>query len=137
MAKWGKVDFSDLKKLQKNLERMQADMDKINIACIKELAARVLRKAIQNTPVDTGVLRSEWAVDNVWREGNYYFVEVYNPMDYAPYVEYGHRKVNKNGQTIGWVQGHFMLKVACEEVERLAPKIIEKRLSKELGVLFK
>lgn len=137
MAKWGKVDFSDLKKFQKNLERMQTDMDKINIACVKELAARVLRKAVQKTPVDTGVLRSEWAVDNVWREGSYYNIEVYNPMDYAPYVEFGHRQVDKTGKTIGWVQGRFMLKISCEEVERLAPKIIERRLQKELEGLFK
>ncbi len=137
MARWGKADFSDLRKLQKNIERLQADMDKINIACVKELAARVLRSAAQRTPVDTGTLRSEWAVDNVWREGNFYNIEVYNPMEYAPYVEYGHRQVDSAGKTTGWVQGRFMLKIACEDVERLAPKIVEKRIQKELEGLFK
>lgn len=50
--KWGKCDFDDLKRLQKRLERLQQiDFDKFCQAAAKELAARLLAKAIKRTPV--------------------------------------------------------------------------------------
>lgn len=143
MAKWGKVDFEELKQLQKNLEKLQADTDKINADIVKELAARVLREVKQKTPVDTGELRRNWEVGPVVKNGGYYEITVFNPVEYAPYVEYGHRQtpgryVPAIGKRLkqGWVQGRFMLKISCDDIQSKAPAILEKRLKKELEALF-
>ena len=52
MARWGKCDYKELKKLQKNLEKlMKNDTVKFYEECARELAARLLRKVIKRTPV--------------------------------------------------------------------------------------
>ena len=69
----------------------------------------------------------------VKKEGNKLTLDIVNPMEYASYVEYGHRK--RGGK--GWVPGHFMLEKSRQEVEKIAPKVIEKKLNKFLGGGFK
>ena len=65
--------------------------------------------------------------------GNAYVIEIVNPVEYASYVEFGHRTRDHDG----WVEGHFMLTVSEEEIERDAPRILENKLKKKLGECFK
>ena len=52
MGSMGKFTASDLKKLQKQLNKIQAgDVDAFVEGCAKELAARLLSKVIKRTPV--------------------------------------------------------------------------------------
>lgn len=52
MAKWGKVDFKELKALQQRLEQLeQADWDKACRQASKKIAAMLLNKVIKRTPV--------------------------------------------------------------------------------------
>lgn len=51
MANGGSFDFREIKKLQKQIERLEAEKDKFCEACARELAARLLRKVIMRTPV--------------------------------------------------------------------------------------
>lgn len=69
----------------------------------------------------------------VKKEGNKLTLDIANPVEYASYVEYGHRK--RGGK--GWVQGHFMLEKSRQEVEKIAPKVIEAKLNKFMGGGFK
>ncbi|KXG78284.1 HK97 gp10 family phage protein [Thermotalea metallivorans] len=143
MARWGKVDFRQLQNLQKRLERFEkAEMDQFNEKMVKELAARMLARVIRRTPVGQypsntgkvgGTLRREWTVGNVTKIGDVYEIEVFNPVYYAAYVEFGHRTANHQG----WVPGRFMMTISEQELEREAPKIIEKALMKYLGEVFK
>lgn len=64
--------------------------------------------------------------------GDTYVVEIINPVEYASYVEYGHRTANHKG----WVQGKFMLTISERELEVQAPKMIEKRISNYLKGVF-
>lgn len=66
------------------------------------------------------------------KSGNTYTVTVINPVMYASYVEYGHVTVNG-----GWVDGHYFLTVSEQELEKLAPSVIEKKLEKLLKDTFK
>lgn len=61
--------------------------------------------------------------------GNAYVIEIVNPVEYASYVEYGHRTANHSG----WVPGHFMMTISEQELERIAPKILEKKIKKYFG----
>lgn len=64
--------------------------------------------------------------------GDTYVVEIINPVEYASYVEYGHRTANHKG----WVPGKFMLTISERELEAQAPKMIEKRISDYLKGVF-
>jgi hypothetical protein len=100
---------------------------------IRELAARLLRKAKLRTPVGTypvksgrkgGTLRRGWTVGKVRRGGGVVTIEIYNPVEYAPYVEFGHRTRDH----AGWVDGRFMLTISEQELQRDAPRILQNRL---------
>ena len=165
--RWGKVDFSELKALQKRLEEFEkADMDAFCTKMAKELASRLLRRVRQKTPVGEyevityttkdgktysfndgkqgGTLRNAWKIDKtVTKKGAVFEIEVINPMEYASYVEYGHRQqvgrfVPQIGKRLksGWVEGKFMLKISEEEVQALAPALLQKRLEEELRGIF-
>lgn len=75
--------------------------------------------------------------------GNAYEVEIINPVEYASYVEYGHRQtpgryVPAIGKKLksGWVEGRFMMTVSVQELQNSAPKIIEKKVQKFLEGVF-
>lgn len=138
MAKWGKVNYSELIDLKKRTKKFEeTELDKWCEDMAKEIAARLLRKAIKRTPVDTGDLRRAWKTDNaniqVTKEGNDYVVEIINSMEYASYVEYGHRTSNHKG----WVKGRFMLTQSEIEMQSQMPKLLEKRIQEKLKELFK
>ena len=149
MSRWGNVDYRALKEFQKKLEKLETMQREFCEAAAKELAARLLRKVIQRTPVGQypegsgmvgGTLRRGWTGNTnrgasyaqslpVRREGNNYVIDIINPVEYASYVEYGHRTRGHKG----WVQGRFMLTVSVDEIQSAAPKILEKKFAKWLG----
>lgn len=132
-------------------------------ACAKELAARLLAKVIKRTPVGEypkstgkkgGTLRRGWTTQSsgsgsegmktkgasqyvetlkVNHFGDTYVIEIVNPINYASYVEFGHRTRNHEG----WVRGRFMLTISEQEIEAAAPGILERKLMKKLGECFK
>jgi hypothetical protein len=60
--------------------------------------------------------------------GDIFEIEVVNPVEYASYVEYGHRTPNHKG----WVQGRFMLTISEQEVQEIAPNVLEAKVAKFL-----
>ena len=156
MAKNGKVNVSDLENFKKNIEKSlgSQQVNEFIESCAKELAARLLAKVIKRTPVGQypkssgkkgGTLRRGWTGEKsqssadyvntlkVIHNGNMYVIEIVNPVDYASYVEFGHR--TRGGD--GWVEGKFMLTISEQEIERDAPRILENKLKKKLGECFR
>jgi len=142
MAKWGKVDYEQFKRLQKRLEQLEKiDRDQFCRDAAKELAARLLAKVIKRTPVGQyppesgimgGTLRRGWTAEQITKIGNMYQIEIINPVHYASYVEYGHRTRDHKG----WVEGRFMLTISEQELNAQAPAILERKLEKILGGVF-
>ncbi len=64
---------------------------------------------------------------------NTYVIEITNPVEYAPYVEYGHRTANHKG----WVPGRFMMTISEQELEAITPKILENKIKKYLKECMK
>lgn len=95
----------------------------IDLAC--ELLARVKEK----TPVDTGRLHEEWHVGNIEKRGNEYYIEVYNNVEYAEPVEYGHR--TRGGG--GIVEGVHMMELSLQEVQRHLPGYLREWMSRFLN----
>ena len=178
MARMGKFNASDMKKLQKQLERLDANTDQFVQSCAKELAARLLRLVVKRTPVgdyhkevvvtakrdskyhkkgetytkkvnpsgkNGGTLSKGWTggkkasakeyVDSlsINHFGDTYVIEIVNPVEYASYVEYGHRTANHKG----WVKGRFMMTISEQELQGMAPGILEKKIEKYFGDIMK
>ena len=154
--KAGGVNYAELEKFRDNVEQSLGaeQIDAFIESCAKELAARLLAKVIKRTPVGVyptetgkkgGTLRRGWTAGKnqnaaayaenlkVHHFGNTYVIEIINPVEYASYVEFGHR--TRGGD--GWVEGKFMLTISEQEVENDAPKVLENKLKKKLGECFK
>ena len=140
MSRMGGFDARELRKLRDELEKLQ-EPEEFMKDCAKELAARLLKMVVQRTPADTGILRRAWTDGTssegyansvqVNHSGNVYEIAITNPMEHASYVEYGHRTPNHKG----WVPGKFMMKISEEELERIAPAILEQRIYRYFGGL--
>lgn len=66
-------------------------------------------------------------------QGQTYTVEIINPVRYASYVEFGHRK--RGG--LGWVPGQYFLTVSEEQLRTLAPRVVEQKLQRYLREVFR
>lgn len=153
MSKFGGCSFGDLKKFRDELNKLQ-NPDDFAESCAKELAARLLRMVVKRTPVGQypkgsgkkgGTLRRGWTGEKrssaqgyaetmkVNHYGGTYVIEIVNPVEYASYVEYGHRTANHKG----WVKGRFMMTISEQELEKIAPKVLERKIKKYLGGCMK
>ena len=155
-----RLDYDELKKLKEQIMLFgdPTKTDEFLTSCAKELAARLLAKVIKRTPVGQypqesgkkgGTLRRGWTTEStgnsshdiqaaissmtVTKVGNDYVIEIINPVEYASYVEFGHRTRNHKG----WVEGKFMLTISEDEIKKSAPRILENKLKKYLKGCFK
>lgn len=64
--------------------------------------------------------------------GSTFQIDVTNAVNYASYVEYGHRTKGHKG----WVEGHFMMTISEKEINTMLPKFIEKKLMQLLSEVF-
>ena len=131
MGRLGSFDCSEFKNMAKSFNK--ALNERVIERWIKEflleMAFRAERKIKKRTPVGVypnktgGHLRRNWQVGNVERQGNSYVVEIFNNVEYASYVEYGHRTRNHKG----WVEGRFMATISMQEIEKELPRFLEKK----------
>ena len=95
----------------------------------------VYEKRVNVSGKTGGTLRRGWTIGAITKEGNTFKVEIINPVEYASYVEYGHRQqvgryVPALGKKLkqGWVPGRLMMTNSKEELERMTPQILEKKI---------
>lgn len=167
MGKMGGFTAANLKKLQKQLNKIQeGNVEAFVDSCAKELAARLLAKVIKRTPVGKypkssgkkgGTLRRGWTSktheEAVGGSGK---SSVAAGKAYADSL-----KINHFGNTLvieivnpvkyasyveyghrtanhkGWVQGRFMLTTSEQELENITPKVLESKIKKFLGECMK
>lgn len=181
MARWGRVDYEQLKRLSTELQRLsnQQEMDAVVTAILNEVGSRALRKVKKRTPVGQynkqvefeahlpqkevdfttrdgrrvrftakartkrvsfkpktgrtgGHLRRMWQISRIKKSGDVFEIEVFNNVEYAPHVEYGHR--TRNG---GFVQGRYMMAISMQEIEAILPKIADRHVQAAMANLFR
>lgn len=124
-------DVSELEAFKNNLQGFQDQIDSIIIEALEEIVAREMRMVKKVTPVDTGTLRKAWRITDIKKAGDSFEVSVYNNMDYADYVEFGHRtRDHKN-----WVPGKFMLTVSERQIEKVMEEIVDRHLEEAFSKL--
>lgn len=195
-----KVDFRDLEKFAKELEKARdTEIRKLIEQTTNEIALRLMQKVVKRTPVGVyeneiietykhgnkkkgikagdvkldkkgkpkkktyttktrknekgeneeyqhtgGTLRRGWNISAVKKTGDGYEVTVSNPVEYAAYVEYGHRQepgkyISAIGKRLkkAWVEGKFMLTKSEIEIKGQMEKIISKKIEAWLKEVFK
>lgn len=161
-----KADFSQLEKFSERLNMLNnRHLRRFLEDVSRELATRLLGKVIARTPVDTGTLRRGWTAKTqkeaeagsgesdyrkyakslpVSKQGNTYVITITNPVEYAPFVEFGH--LQQPGRYVHairrrlvrcWVDGQLMLTKSEMELEGELDKIIEEKLTRFFDQLFK
>lgn len=107
-----KWDFSELSDFGDQLNSFGSVFNPHIQNAVKEIAAKLHKMLIQNTPVDFGTLQSFWQTNENYSytiKGNHggYEVTLYNRAVYATWVNDGHRQ--RPGRFIPgyWVGNHF------------------------------
>ena len=134
---WGSFDFAQFRQCAQGLERAleQQRVQKMLAEALQQIANEILAAVVRRTPVDTGQLRRNWQITGVQRQGNDFLVTIYNNVEYAIFVEHGHRIV-VNGATVGFVDGKYMLCIGVEQVAKRMPQILEKHTQALLQEIF-
>ena len=141
MANDFKFDNKEFKKYLQNFEKMVTEFDTWLKTFLLQQAQRCVANAKKRTPVDTGALRASWGIGtqviilkqsssgkmsidpenstiaDIKVVGDNLEVTIWNGMEYASYVEYGHTTKGRGG----WIDGEYMLTISITEVERAMP----------------
>ncbi len=142
-------DFSQLIKLQKNLETEAKEVDSFLENLTREVTSLFLKEVIDKTPVQSGELQSGWLGSqgtglrtsvqafveglSLQKEGNAYRILVNNETSYASYVEYGHLLPSGNG----FVKGQFFMTKVADGIEREVEALILEQLVLKFAKLGK
>lgn len=127
-------EFSEVLNIKASLVELNKAAHIVHMKVAKRIAQLAIRKVKKMTPVDDGDLRDGWKFD-VIKKGSSFIIVIYNQVEYASFVEKGHRIVVA-GKTVGWVEGRFMLKLTEDEMERIAPNMWKKEIEKEMKRIF-
>ena len=110
----------------------------------KQMATQVAMepqgKVKERTPKKTGRLQNAWTVGEIRKSGNDYIIEVYNNVEYAEAVEWGHRqKPGRYVPALGkrlkaeTVKGAHMMELSLQELETALPGFLQEWLNNFLN----
>lgn len=90
MAKKTGMDFNEFNKLVQQTVALKEQFGAFLERFLLRAALDVLGQTKMLTPVDTGNLRNRWEITDVLRSGDVLYVVIFNPVEYASFVEDGH-----------------------------------------------
>ena len=135
MASWGSCDFHELRDLNERIKAAasEPEMDKFYTELLDKMMNDLLADVIELTPPGpSGHLHRNWFMTKARRSGKHYRAEIYNNIEYAPWVENGHRQeVGRYVPAIGkrlvrsFVEGKHMLRDSLFDLQRAAPDFIK------------
>lgn len=111
------------KKLKKMMETYPRELEQyvINLASDLQGAVKEKTPVSKNRKSGGGHLRREWKVGKIKKIGNEYVIEVYNNVEYAAHVEFGHR--TRGGK--GFVKGSHMMELSVAKLNERLPKHLQ------------
>jgi hypothetical protein len=113
----------------KKLKELEQDVPKIFKKVAKKGAIKFVNEAQDRTDreglVDTGAYKRNWQAKPIEPMPDVYGVECQNNMEYASFLEYGHRT---RGNTK--VKGRFVGELSIRETEYYCVQELEKALEK-------
>ena len=124
---------AELERFQRQIAELGADLVEAEVKVLNKSTNQGLKFAKKNSPVITGKLRQSWNVGSTVKLRNGAYKRLNNSMDYASYVNYGHRTVNNKGETTGYIKskkGDHLLERTIKEIERRMPENFEKEIER-------
>ncbi|MCF6466348.1 HK97 gp10 family phage protein [Clostridium sp. Cult2] len=119
-----------IEQYRKDLKAMFDDIRDIDIKVLNKAVNKGVKVAKENTNVVSGFMRRSWRANPAKKTKNGAEKSMVNSADYSSYVNYGHRIVNKKGETIGWVKGQFMLEKAIGKIDKELVKEFKKEVER-------
>jgi hypothetical protein len=115
-----RINEAYIKKFRKELTAMLNDISEIDRKVLNKALLKGIRfvKRKDVTPVDTSNLQKNWFIRHAVKTPGGVEGELYNNAEYAPYVNYGHRVKNKNGETVGFIKGRYMIERTVNEIDK-------------------
>lgn len=140
MAKFGEFDDKQIQAFFKNFKKNSenADVKAILEKHMTKVGNIVVTETKARTPVgkiNGGTLRGGWKKSTVQISSGSVEIEIYNNVEYAGFVENGHRIV-RNGKTYGYVEGKKMLATTINDAGMLLDKAAEDAVNEILNNLF-
>lgn len=150
-------DSREFQELMDGLKSLQKQHEVFIRNFLTEVGLRALAQVKPLTPVDTGNLRERWELSQVFRKGDSLYIVIFNPVEYASFVEDGHMQRARfvpgsflggkfeyiKGYPMGmvlsnkWIPGHHMARISINKIERELPMRYDrafKEFIKRLGV---
>lgn len=101
-----------------------------------QVAMELQGEVKKRTPKQTGRLQNAWQVGEIRRSGDRYIIEVFNNVEYAEAVEWGHRQTpgryvpalgkRLKAQT---VKGSHMMEISLQELQTVLPGYLQEWLN--------
>lgn len=124
------MDYSGFEKLLDSFEDLQQKYEAFIRDFLLKQALRCLSQTKRLTPVDTGNLRNRWELGKIIKVGDELQIEIFNPVEYASFVEDGH-----------WQDKRFLplshLETGSKKSKNLAASIKAKYGTNTQGVMLK
>ncbi len=129
-----RYEFKGLDAWEADLERLAKELPQELERFLLKLAYDLQRRVKLKTPVETGYLRNSWQIGEVIRQGNTLQVTIFTNVEYALFVEEGHRQTKhrvpitaRDGTVTmvtlkeGFIEGKHMMQLAIDELEAILP----------------
>ncbi|MFC6290662.1 HK97 gp10 family phage protein [Levilactobacillus angrenensis] len=117
------VDDGEFQAWTKEVQVKAANPTKLKMELqqsLKRVGVQAQRRVSNSTPVDTGNLRRGWTIQGPFIGGAVISIQLSNNVEYAPFIENGHR--TRGGG--GWVPGRFMLRDSIEAISGELPLLL-------------
>lgn len=119
------VDTSGMDEFDKALAQIiEHDYPSEFLALLAQIGADWKKTVEDLTPVRTHHLQENWFIDDIEKKGNVYVITLYNNVEYAEPVNYGHR--TKGG---GFKEGAHMIEVSCDMLDTMLPGYLKDWMS--------
>lgn len=126
-----KVDVKGLDLTLEKMRKLPAIFDEELTKAMNDEGLSWRDDVRSNTPVDNGDLRKSWVFEGVTKSGFIFEMELANNLEYALYVELGHRQepgryVPAIGKRLkaDYVPGSYMLRDGTNRLEEALPKAL-------------
>jgi hypothetical protein len=130
-----RMQLKNFKKFEEQLLYLKRNFPEELEKFLIDLSKSLNRAVLKRTPVDDGELKAGWRISNIERDGNKMYITIYNDatttyegreVPLAPFVEFGHKIVNKKGEVVGKADGFYMLTTSIKAVNRQIPRRLRK-----------
>jgi len=136
-----RYEFRGLDAWDDEVERFARELPQELERFLLRLAYELQRRVKLKTPLKTGYLKNSWQIGEVSRQGNSLQVTVFTNVEYALFVENGHRQTKRkvpitarDGTTTmvtlreRFIEGKHMMQLSIDELEAVLPARMQELL---------